>query len=93
VSPIKKKEGTGVKRVNINIPTELHNSFKAATAAQGLEMTVVLLEFIKTTSPSPDTPPMLTVKRNVVIQIQDLLVGAKSCAFWPAKLKSICTRF
>src|ERR1017187_5975960 len=47
VSQIKKKEGTGVKRVNINIPTELHNSFKAATAAQGLEMTIVLLEFIE----------------------------------------------
>ena len=36
-----------MKRVNINIPTDLHNSFKAATAAQGLEMTVVLLEFIE----------------------------------------------
>ena len=47
VSQIKKKEGTGIKRVNVNIPTELHNSFKAATAAQGLEMTVVLLEFIE----------------------------------------------
>jgi antitoxin component of RelBE/YafQ-DinJ toxin-antitoxin module len=33
--------------VNINIPTELHNSFKAVTAAQGLEMTVVLQEFIQ----------------------------------------------
>jgi hypothetical protein len=42
-----KKEGTGIKRVNINIPTELHNRFKASTAAQGLEMTVVLLEFIQ----------------------------------------------
>jgi hypothetical protein len=47
VSEIKKKEGTGIKRVNINIPTELHNSFKAATAAQGLEMTVVLMQFIE----------------------------------------------
>jgi predicted DNA binding CopG/RHH family protein len=47
VSQIKKKEGTGIKRVNINIPTELHNSFKASTAAQGLEMTVVLQEFIE----------------------------------------------
>jgi hypothetical protein len=33
--------------VNINIPTELHNSFKAATAARGLEMTIVLQEFIQ----------------------------------------------
>jgi hypothetical protein len=47
VSQITKKEGSGIKRVNINIPTTLHNSFKAATAAQGLEMTVVLLEFIE----------------------------------------------
>jgi hypothetical protein len=47
VSEIKKKEETGVKRVNINIPTELHNSFKAATAAQGLEMTIVLMQFIE----------------------------------------------
>ncbi len=44
---IKKKEGTGIKRVNINIPMSLHNEFKATTAAQGLEMTVVLLEFIE----------------------------------------------
>jgi predicted DNA binding CopG/RHH family protein len=47
VRTIKKKEGTGIKRVNINIPTELHNSFKAATAARGMEMTVVLQEFIQ----------------------------------------------
>ena len=33
--------------MNINIPTELHNRFKASTAAQGLEMTVVLLAFIQ----------------------------------------------
>ena len=32
--------------MNINVPTDLHNRFKAATAAQGLEMTVVLLKFI-----------------------------------------------
>ena len=44
--PIKIKEGTGIKRLNINIPTELHRSFKSATAAQGLEMTDVLMEFI-----------------------------------------------
>ena len=33
--------------MNINVPTELHNSFKASTAARGLDMTVVLLEFIE----------------------------------------------
>jgi predicted DNA binding CopG/RHH family protein len=47
VRSIKTKEGKGIKRVNINIPTDLHNAFKSATAAQGLEMTVVLLEFIE----------------------------------------------
>ena len=45
--PIKKKEETGIKRMNINVEVGLHNAFKAATAAQGLEMTVVLLEFIE----------------------------------------------
>ena len=44
---IKTKETSGVKRVNINIPTGLHNSFKAAAAAQGLEMTEVLMAFIE----------------------------------------------
>jgi hypothetical protein len=47
VRSIKTKEGIGIKRLNINIPTELHRSFKSATAAQGLEMTDVLLEFIE----------------------------------------------
>ena len=32
--------------MNINIPTGLHNSFKAAAAAQGLEMTEVLMAYI-----------------------------------------------
>ena len=45
--PIKKKEGTGIKRVNINVEINLHNAFKAATAAQGLDMTVVLIKFIE----------------------------------------------
>ena len=44
---IKTKEGKGIKRLNINVPTDLHNSFKATTAAQSLEMTDVLLEFIE----------------------------------------------
>ena len=33
--------------MNINIPTGLHNSFKAAAAAQGLEMTEVLMAYIE----------------------------------------------
>ncbi|MGB7548849.1 MAG: plasmid partition protein ParG [Terracidiphilus sp.] len=45
--PIKKKEGTGIKRVNINVEVSLHNAFKATTAAQGVDMTTVLMEFIQ----------------------------------------------
>lgn len=45
--PIKKKEGTGIKRVNINVEVNLHNAFKAATAAQGVDMTTVLQQFIE----------------------------------------------
>jgi hypothetical protein len=33
--------------MNLNVPVDLHNSFKAATAAQGLNMTDVLMEYIK----------------------------------------------
>ena len=47
MSQIKTKETSGVKRVNINIPTGLHNSFKAAAASQGLEMTEVLMAYIE----------------------------------------------
>lgn len=45
--PIKKKEGSGIKRVNINVEVNLHNAFKAATAAQGVDMTTVLQQFIE----------------------------------------------
>jgi predicted HicB family RNase H-like nuclease len=41
------KEGTGLKRLNVNISEELHRRFKSATAAQGLEMTDVILEWIQ----------------------------------------------
>ena len=43
--PIKK--GPTVKRVNINLEVNLHNAFKAATAAQGVDMTTVLQKFIE----------------------------------------------
>ena len=33
--------------MNLNVEVELHNRFKSATAAQGLDMTTVLLEFIR----------------------------------------------
>ena len=35
-----------VKRMNINLPVELHDAFKAATAVQGKNMTDVLIDFI-----------------------------------------------
>ena len=47
VGAIKKAEQSKVKRMNLNVEVELHNRFKAATAAQGLNMTDVLLEFIQ----------------------------------------------
>jgi predicted DNA binding CopG/RHH family protein len=47
VRTIKQKEGTGLKRVNINVEVKLHNAFKATTAAQGTDMTTVLMEFIE----------------------------------------------
>jgi ParG len=47
VSHIKKAEEPQVKRMNLNVPVELHNSFKSVTASQGQNMTDVLMEFIK----------------------------------------------
>ena len=44
VSPIGAQE---IKRLNINVPFELHNSFKAATAARNENMTDVLLKCIE----------------------------------------------
>lgn len=44
---IKKTEGLGVKRVNINVEFSLHDASKATTAAKGTDMTTVLLEFIQ----------------------------------------------
>jgi len=35
------------KRMNLNVPLALHNSFKAATAARGQSMTDELLKFIQ----------------------------------------------
>ena len=46
MSEIKKTEEPEVKRMNLNVPVDLHNAFKATTAARGLNMTDVLLEFI-----------------------------------------------
>lgn len=47
MSQIKKPEVEGVKRMNLNVPLELHNQFKSVTAAQGENMTDVILEYIR----------------------------------------------
>lgn len=47
MSSIAKVEESQVKRMNLNVPIELHNSFKSVTASQGKNMTDVLLEFIQ----------------------------------------------
>jgi hypothetical protein len=47
VSPIITVAGEQVKRMNLNVPVDLHNAFKAAAAAQGENMTDVLMEFIR----------------------------------------------
>jgi predicted DNA binding CopG/RHH family protein len=47
VSQIRKPAEQKVKRMNLNVPVELHNAFKATTAAQGQNMTDILMEFIK----------------------------------------------
>jgi predicted HicB family RNase H-like nuclease len=36
-----------VKRMNLNVPIELHNAFKVSTAAQGKNMTDILIAFIQ----------------------------------------------
>ena len=36
-----------VKRMNINVEVSLHDAFKAATAAQGVNMTDILMQFIQ----------------------------------------------
>lgn len=33
--------------MNVNVPKELHDQFKAAAAVQGVQMTDVLLQFIE----------------------------------------------
>ena len=47
MNKIRKVEEPQVKRMNLNVPVELHNSFKSTTAANGQNMTDVLLEFIQ----------------------------------------------
>lgn len=49
VRAIKKKpeQEPELMRVNINIPTSLHRQFKSITAAEGTDMTRVLMDFIQ----------------------------------------------
>jgi hypothetical protein len=48
VREIKKAEQQPqVKRMNLNVPIELHNAFKAATAARGENMTDALMAYIE----------------------------------------------
>jgi hypothetical protein len=42
-----KSEVKRLKRMNLNVEVELHNRFKSITAAQGLDMTTVLLRYIQ----------------------------------------------
>ena len=42
--PLKK----GFKKMNLNVETDLHNQFKSVVAAEGKNMTDVLLKFIRT---------------------------------------------
>ena len=42
-----KDKKPGVKRMNLNVEASLHDRFKAATAAQGTNMTDVLIYYIK----------------------------------------------
>ena len=47
MSPIVTVNNEEAKRMNLNVPVKLHNAFKAATAAQGENMTDELLKFIR----------------------------------------------
>jgi hypothetical protein len=37
-----------LKRMNLNVERRLHDQFKAATAAEGKDMTTILTDFIQT---------------------------------------------
>ena len=44
---IKQLQPEQLKRMNLNVPVELHNAFKSVTAAQGSNMTDVLIDYIR----------------------------------------------
>ncbi|HET9698400.1 MAG TPA: plasmid partition protein ParG [Terriglobales bacterium] len=39
--------GAKTKRMNLNVPVDLHNQFKITTVVQGKDMTEVLIDFIQ----------------------------------------------
>lgn len=43
----KSKPTMEVKRLNMNVPRDLHDRFKAATAYEGKQMSDVLMDFIR----------------------------------------------
>jgi uncharacterized protein (DUF1778 family) len=47
MSPKAKAVMMEVKRLNMNVARDLHDAFKAATAAEGKQMTDVLMDFIR----------------------------------------------
>lgn len=52
-----------VKRINVNLDAHLHSRFKAAAAAQGKNMTQVLMEFIEGYVHIPVQPKRLREKQ------------------------------
>ena len=63
MSQMVKKVASGVKRVNINVEVKLHNAFKATTAAQGTDMTTVLMEYIQNYVAKHGTAPQKKGRR------------------------------
>lgn len=47
MSPIVTVNNEEVKRMNLNVPVELHNALKVATGARGQNMIDELLKFIR----------------------------------------------
>jgi hypothetical protein len=44
---VKTTTSTEVKRMNVNIPLDLHNKFKSIAAARGERMTDLVLQFVQ----------------------------------------------
>jgi predicted HicB family RNase H-like nuclease len=57
-----KEQRPEVKRMNLNVETNLHDRFKAATAAKGTNMTDVIIKFIKDYVNDHGVRPLATKK-------------------------------